>query len=104
MRVRICDLRTGRRILDLPYLKADWTGEFNGAETVTATVSVNDRRIQNSTSTTPPYPVAPRSSSKTKESPTAAPSGPAITTATPAPSNSQAKASGRTSTTAPSCH
>ena len=46
MRVRICDLRTGRRILDLPYLKADWTGEFNGAETVTATVSVNDRRIQ----------------------------------------------------------
>ena len=39
MRVRICDLRTGRRILDLPYLKADWTGEFNGAETVTATVS-----------------------------------------------------------------
>lgn len=46
MRVRICDLRTGRRILDLPYLKADWTGEFNGAETVTATVSVNNRRIQ----------------------------------------------------------
>lgn len=46
MRVRICDLRTGRRILDLPYLKADWTGEFNGAETVTATVGVNDRRIQ----------------------------------------------------------
>ena len=104
MRVRICDLRTGRRILDLPYLKADWTGEFNGAETVTATVSVNDRRIQKLDLYTPPYPVAPRSSSKTKESPTAAPSGPAITTATPAPSNSQAKASGRTSTTAPSCH
>ena len=46
MRVRICDLRTGRRILDLPYLSCDWTGEFNGAETVNATVSVNDRRIR----------------------------------------------------------
>ena len=36
MRVRICDLRTGRRILDLPSLKADGTGADNGAETVPA--------------------------------------------------------------------
>ena len=101
MRVRICDLRTGRRILDLPYLKADWTGEFNGAETVTATVSVNDRRIQKLDL----YNASiPGRTALIIEDQGVTNGGPAITTATPAPSNSQVKASGRTSTTAPSCH
>lgn len=46
MKVRICDLRTGRRILDLPFLSASWTAELNTAETVTAKVTVRDRTIQ----------------------------------------------------------
>lgn len=46
MRVRICDLRSGRRILDLPYLTASWTSELNTAESVSATVDLNDRRIR----------------------------------------------------------
>lgn len=46
MRVRICDLKSGRRILDLPYLKASWTSEINTAESVSATVDLNDPRIR----------------------------------------------------------
>jgi hypothetical protein len=46
MRVRICDFPTGRRILDVPFLQASWTSEFNGAEDVSCTVDVNDRRIR----------------------------------------------------------
>lgn len=46
MRVRLCDLRTGRRILDLPYLTASWTSEMNTAESVSATVDLNDRHIR----------------------------------------------------------
>ena len=46
MRVRICDLKSGRRILDLPYLTASYTSEINTAESVSATVDLNDPRIR----------------------------------------------------------
>jgi hypothetical protein len=46
LRVRICDLLTGRRILDLPFLQASWTAELNTAETLSAKVDINDRTIQ----------------------------------------------------------
>lgn len=46
MRVRLCDLRTGRRILDIPFLSASWTSEINTAESVSAKVDLNDRRIR----------------------------------------------------------
>lgn len=46
MRVRICDLLTGRRVLDLPFITASWTAVLNDAEEVHATVSVRDRTIR----------------------------------------------------------
>jgi hypothetical protein len=46
MRVRIGDLRSGRRILDLPFMTASWTDVLNDAEDIRAKVTLNDRQIR----------------------------------------------------------
>ncbi|KAB1647467.1 hypothetical protein F8O06_02705 [Pseudoclavibacter sp. CFCC 14310] len=46
MHVRIGDLRSGRRILDLPFMTASWTDVLNDAEDIRAKVTLNDRQIR----------------------------------------------------------
>lgn len=46
MIVRVGDLRTGRRIVDLPHVDASWTDELNTAESVDAEIVVHDARAE----------------------------------------------------------
>lgn len=46
MRIIMGDLLTGRRILDVPFTKADWAVELNAAGTVRCTVDLRDADVE----------------------------------------------------------